>query len=185
MTQKENSISGDTVEYAQNTSANRICGYEYTNYKIITHNIPLISMYILGTGIIYFLDLLFALGFIIYLIISNVLFMVLICTYCPHYGSRTSLCGYGLVAKQLAARKSVREFSKAFKHYIAVLFPNWFAPLLIGIYLLWTSFSWIMLIMLIVFILLAFIGVLYISKSKSCNTCRLRNNCPWMSICSW
>jgi hypothetical protein len=185
MVQKENSIGGNTKEHAQNTNANRICRDEYTNSQIIIHNIPLISMYILGTIIIYFFNLFFAMAFIIYLIISNVLFMVLICTYCPHYGSRTSLCGYGLVSKRLASRKRVREFSKAFKRYIAVLFPNWFAPLFVGIYLLWISFEWIMLILLIAFILIAFIGVLYVSKSESCNTCRLKNNCPWMSICSW
>lgn len=185
MVQKENFNGGNTQEHAQNTNANHTCRDEYTNSQILTHNIPLISMYILGTGIIYFFNLFFALGFIIYLIISNVLFIVLICTYCPHYGSRTSLCGYGLVAKRLAARKRVREFSKAFKRYIVVLFPNWFAPLLVGVYLLLTSFNWIILILLIVFILVAFIGVIYVSKSKSCNTCRLKNNCPWMSICSW
>ena len=110
--------------------------------------------------------------------------MVFICAYCPHYGTRTSNCGYGLVTKRLVKRKSARRFKTAFKRSIIVLFPNWFAPLIIGIYILWLSFNFVFLILLIIFILIAFIGVLYVSKSKSCNTCKLRKNCPWMSLCS-
>ena len=110
--------------------------------------------------------------------------MRLICAYCPHYGTRTSLCGYGLVAKSVSKRKSVKGFRRSFQKYIAVIFPNWFLPLIIGIYLVYLTQNWIILIILIAFILIGFIGVPYVSKSESCDSCRLRDDCPWMSLCS-
>jgi len=160
------------------------CPRQYTLSQILIHNIPLFSMYVLGTVLIAIFNILIAVIFIIYLIVSNYLFLSLICAYCPHYGTRTSLCGYALVAKHVTTRKSARGFKSNFRKYIGVIFPNWFFPLIIGIFLIYISFNWIILILLIVFIIIAFIGVPYLSKSKSCTTCKLRNNCPWMCLYS-
>ena len=162
----------------------KTCRTEYTNTQILIHNGPLLTMYVLGVIIISLYSLFWGIAFIFYIILSNILFMALICRYCPHYGTRTSICGYGLVTKKLVKRKSPREFNKAFKRFIVVLFPDWFAPLLVGIYLMIQDFDWLLLILVVVFTLIAFGGVLYISKSKSCNTCKLKKNCPWMSLCS-
>ncbi len=164
--------------------SNLACREGYSNGQILVHNIPLLTMYILGTIIILILNLFLAIIFILYLILNNYLFMVLICAYCPHYGTRSSLCGYGLLTKSLTTRKSPREFKRNIKRFIVVIFPNWFAPLITGIYLLWISFDWVVLVLYIIFIIVGFVGVPYISKSKACDTCKLRKNCPWMSLCS-
>lgn len=161
----------------------KTCQTGFTSTQILTHNIPLLCMYIVGTIIVGFLCIYCAIAFIIYIIISNIVFMVTICAYCPHYGTRSSLCGYGLLTKNFTTRKRPREFKRQFKKYIAVLFPIWFVPLLIGIYLLIFSFDWIVLIILIFYIILAFGVVLYVSRSKSCKTCKHRDQCPWNSIC--
>jgi hypothetical protein len=42
-----------------------------------------------------------------------------------------------------------------------------------------------MLILFIAFILIAFVGVLYVSKSDSCDTCKLKDDCPWMKLCNF
>jgi hypothetical protein len=109
--------------------------------------------------------------------------MLKICAYCPHYGSRSSLCGYGLLTKFITSKKRPKEFKKQFKRYIAVLFIDWFLPVIIGIIILLQSFSWFVLILLIIFIIDAFGIVLYVSKSSSCDTCKLKGQCPWSSIC--
>jgi hypothetical protein len=183
MTKKDNNISQEPSEQNMKPNTNT-CKPEYTDTQILIHNIPLLSMYVLGVVIVSIFSLFWGILFIVYIIISNILFMIWICKYCPHYGTRTSVCGYGLVTKKLTKRKSPREFNKAFKRYIAVLFPDWFAPLFVGIYLLTIEFDWILLILVVAFTLIAFVGVLYVSKSDSCDTCKLRKNCPWMKICS-
>ena len=162
----------------------KTCVSHYSNTQILIHNIPLFSMYILGILITLFFNLYLAIGFIIYIIISSFLFASLICSYCPHYGKRTSLCGYGLLAKKISKKKSRKGFKKAFKKYIGLLFPDWFLPVIIGAYLLWQDFNLIILGLFIAFMLVAFVGVLYVSKSDSCDTCKLKDDCPWMSICS-
>jgi hypothetical protein len=176
----DSSKSSYSTTHTKNTQT---CIGHYNNTQILIHNIPLFSMYTLGVIITVFYNIYFAIGFLIYIVISSLLFAYLICSYCPHYGSRTSLCGYGLLAKRLTKRKSMKGFKTAFKKYIVVLFPDWFAPVIIGAYILWLDFTWIVLILFIAFILVAFVGVLYVSKSDSCNTCKLRDDCPWMSLC--
>ncbi len=184
MVQKEDNSNTHQQSRSRKSGQPTTCRKQYTNTQILIHNIPLFSMYVLGIIIIGFFNIILAVGFIIYLVISNCLFMYLICAYCPHYGTRSSLCGYGLVTKKITVRKSVRGFNNSFKKYIGVIFPNWFLPLIIGIYLLYISLNWVILILIIIFIIVAFIGVPLISKSKSCDTCKLKNNCPWMSLCS-
>jgi hypothetical protein len=141
-------------------------------------------MFVVGVIITTLFNLYFAIGFTIYIVVSNLIFISTICAYCPHYGSRNSLCGYGLVSKRITQRKSPKGFNRAFKRNIAVLFPDWFLPVVVGGYMLWDSFDMVILVLLIVFILIAFVGVLYVSKSKSCDSCKLKKNCPWMSLCS-
>ena len=165
-------------------SDSKTCREQYSNAQMMVHNIPLLSMYVLGTILIWFFNFYLTILFIIYLVISNYLFMILICGFCPHYGTRSSICGYGLLAKKVTKRKSVREFRSSFLKNIAVIFPNWFLPFFIGIYLLYIDFSILILVLLIVFAVVGFAVVPYISKSKSCNSCKLRKTCPWMSLCS-
>lgn len=158
----------------------RVSGY--TNAQILKHNIPLFIMYTLGVILVAFFNIFFAIIFLIYIPISNVIFMAYICAYCPHYGARSSLCGYGLATKYVTKRKNPREFKTKFKQFIAVLFPEWFVPVIVGIYLLYISFDWLVLVLLIIFIVIAFIIIPFDSRSKSCETCKHRDQCPWMSI---
>jgi hypothetical protein len=156
----------------------------YTNAQMLVHNMPLLTMFVLGVILTVFFSIYLAIFFIIYLIISNYLYMALICGYCHHYGTRTSLCGYGLLAKRITKRKSYKEFGSNFKKYIAVMFPNWFLPFIVGIYVLYLSFDWIILIILIIFSVIGFAVVPYFSKTESCETCKIRDSCPWMSLYS-
>jgi hypothetical protein len=159
------------------------CKKEYSNTQILIHNIPLLSMFTLGALISGYVNLYLGIGYIIATIIGNYLFIILICAYCPHYGSKTALCGYGLITKYLAEHRRPSEFKSQFKKYIAVLFPPWFVPLIAGIIYLIYSFDWVVLILLIIFIILAFGVVLYVSFTQSCKTCKLKNSCPWRAIC--
>jgi hypothetical protein len=167
----------------QHTKSSEQCDEGYSTGQILLHNIPLFSMYVIGSILVAYLNIYFAIIFIIYLPISNYFFMVYICAYCPHYGKRSSLCGYGLVTKYFSEKKRPREFKSHFKRYIAVLFPDWFVPLIAAIIVLVYSFDWLVLILLIIFIIVGFIIVPFGSKSTSCKTCKLRDQCPWMSIC--
>ena len=91
---------------SQSAKTNNECEDGYTTGQILQHNIPLFSMYVIGSILVAYLNIYFAIIFIIYLPISNYIFMVYICAYCPHYGKRSSLCGYGLVTKYLRKKET-------------------------------------------------------------------------------
>lgn len=162
---------------------NKTCREGYSTGQIFSHNIPLMIMYILGVFIVSIYNIVFSVIFIVYIILSLYIFMVTICAYCPHYGTKSSLCGYGLVTKSLTSRKKASQFKSQFRRNIAVLFPVWFVPLIFGLIIIINEFTWFMVILLIVYIIIAFGVVLYVSRSKSCKTCKLKKNCPWNSLC--
>lgn len=154
----------------------------YSNSQILRHNIPLFIMFAVGIIIVGIFNIIGSILFAVYLPIGNYLFMTKICAFCPHYGNRSSLCGYGLITKHFTRRKNLHEFKSSFRRYVGVLFPFWFVPLIIGIYLLYVSFDWVVLILFIIFIVVAFVIVPFGSRSTSCKTCKHRDQCPWMSL---
>jgi len=166
----------------KNTKKSNAISNDYSMGQILVHNIPLFIMYVLGTILVAFLNIFVAFGYIIYIFIGLSLFMVNICVYCPHYGKQSSLCGYGIIVKRLAKRKNPREFQSNFKRFIAVLFPIWFIPLIVGIYLLIINFNWLVLGIFIIFIIIGFIIVPFYSRSKACKECKHRDQCPWMNL---
>ncbi len=177
---KEKNLTKNSVKSQKSTNP---CKTGFSTTQILVHNIPLFSMYVIGTFIIGIYCLYCSIGFIFYIIFSNIVFMITICAYCPHYGSNTSLCGYGLITKYFTTRKRPKEFKAQFKKFIIVLFPVWFVPLIVGLILIYNSFTLLNSVLLIIYIIVAFGIVLIVSRSESCKTCKHREQCPWNKIC--
>jgi hypothetical protein len=138
--------------------------------RVTLHNLPEYIMYVLGAIIVSYLGIIILIAFVVYIILSNLWFMRFVCTYCPHYDRVKCPSGYAIVASKLFM----------FKRHMAVVFPAWFVPVIVGIYILIGEFTLQMLILLIAFILIAFVVLPIFSRRYGCDYCDLRDKCPWM-----
>ncbi len=148
--------------------------------RVTLHNLPEYIMYILGAIIVSYLGIIILIAFIVYIILSTLWFMRFICTYCPHFDRVKCPSGYAIVAGKLFKKRNMKKFAIMFKRHMGVVFPAWFVPVIIGIYILIDEFTVQMLILLIAFILIAFVILPIFSRRYGCDYCDLRDRCPWM-----
>ena len=160
------------------------CGRIVSVRLILLDNIPTAVLFLLGaalTGMVWW-----PLGILmlLYNVSSIVMFWGLICTYCPHFGSRACPCGYGTIAPRFFTRKEGSDFRKVFRKNIAIMYPCWFLPFIAGIYLLCTEFSAFVLTILIAFSIIGFVLIPLISRFVGCKGCEIKDQCPWMKPAS-
>ncbi|UCG28564.1 MAG: hypothetical protein JSV24_04175, partial [Bacteroidales bacterium] len=122
-----------------------------------------------------------AILFAAYAFFSILWFWARICPYCHHSGTQACPCGYGIVSSKLFKREDTKSFRKVFRQNILIVFPNWFIPLGIAIFLLITDYSVQVLALTIVFSLLGFIIIPAISRFVGCKNCEIKEECPWMT----
>jgi hypothetical protein len=151
-------------------------------WLVLLDNIPTILLFILGFLIINQLSTLWAIIFAVYAFVSVVWFWARICPYCHHFGTYACPCGYGAISYKLFERKDSKAFQKVFKRNILIVFPNWFVPFGIAIYLLITDFTAHILILTIIFSVIGFVIIPLISKLVGCKNCEIKDDCPWMTI---
>lgn len=151
-------------------------------WLVLLDNIPTIFLFILGFLIINILSTPGAIIFIVYALISVIWFWARICPYCHHYGTHACPCGYGAISSKLFTRKDPVSFQKVFKRNILIVFPNWFVPFGLAVYLLVTDYSAKVLVLTITFSLIGFIIIPLISKLVGCKNCEIKDDCPWMTV---
>jgi hypothetical protein len=106
--------------------------------------------------------------------------IVFLCPYCLNYGRRSCPSGYGIISAKLREKGDAALFSRKFKQHIPVIVPLWLIPLVIGGVVAVKSFSWLLAILLGVFVLNSFVILPLLSKSHGCKHCPQRAACPWM-----
>lgn len=160
--------------------------HEYSNLQTFIDNLPYIMMVILG-AVIFITGLkMSVLGwtafvlFILYGIVGAFWIIVFVCPYCHYYDTRACPCGYGQIAGKLLPKKDGDLFMEKFKKHIFVLIPLWIIPILAGLLFLISSFSWLMLALIIVFAIDSFIILPLISRRYGCAHCPQKDTCPWM-----
>ncbi|MFC2103903.1 hypothetical protein ACFLS4_00955 [Bacteroidota bacterium] len=149
-------------------------------WLVLLDNIPTLTMYILGTIIISLISINYSFVFIFYSLISIIWFWARICPFCHYHGTLACPCGYGVISAKLFAKKEGKSFRTVFKSNIIVLFPSWFIPPIVGIYLLIKNYSIGLLILVSSFIVVGFILIPFISKKVGCKDCEIKEDCPWM-----
>lgn len=151
-------------------------------WLVLLDNVPTIFLFILGFLIINHLSTYAAIIFAVYASSSVVWFWARICPYCHHFGTHACPCGYGIISSKLFSRKDPSSFQRVFRRNILIVFPNWFVPFGIAIYLLITDYTLRVLILTIIFSLVGFIIIPLISKLVGCKNCEIKEDCPWMTI---
>jgi cobalamin synthase len=147
-----------------------------TGWDILRENAIQIIMYILGTAIMAMLWWPLGIIYLVYGIASNFLCMAWVCPYCGHYYPGTCKAGFHILSGRRFKAQPGRTFGSEFRRRSWVLYPGWFLPPLVALYLLITAFSWITLALLVVFCVVAFWWLPESSK-KHCEGCETED-CP-------
>lgn len=159
---------------------------EYSHVQQIVNNLPYTVMALLGAAI-FVIGLanpvwgwLCASVYVIYSVAGAFWIMIFVCPYCERHNTMSCPCGYGVIAAKLRQKKDVSRFKEKFKKHILVIVPLWFIPVFACVVFTVRSFSWLMVILLVVFALDAFAVLPLYSKRHSCTNCPQKDTCPWM-----
>lgn len=159
---------------------------EYLPAEELVNNVPYLAMIVLGMVIfVAILDgsswgLIAAAVYLIYGLMGAFWIMIFVCPYCKYWNTKSCPCGYGRIAAKFRKKKPIELFSEKFKKHIPVIVPLWFIPVLVGVPLVIRSFSWTLLVLLVVFALEAFVILPLVSSKHGCKRCPQKNLCPWM-----
>ena len=149
-------------------------------WLVLLDNIPTLVLFILGFLIINLVSLTGAIIFGAYALFSVVWFWARICPYCHHYGTYACPCGYGAISPIFFKKRDSRSFRKVFRRNLLVVFPNWFVPFGVAVYLLINHYNTYILVLTILFSVIGFVLIPVISKQVGCKNCEIKDDCPWM-----
>jgi hypothetical protein len=160
---------------------------QYSTGQAIINNIPYIAMTILGAAVFAVsIDRspwgLIAAAYLAYGAVGAFWIMVFVCPYCRYWNSSSCPCGYGLLAAKFRKKSTVECFDKRFRKHIPVIVPLWFLPLLAGLPQIIRSFSWPLLVLLVLFAVDAFAVLPLVSTKHGCKECPQKDSCPWITI---
>lgn len=146
------------------------------------HLLPLASVYLLGAWVLWPLGWYFSLGYGLFAIASNLVFISTICARCVNYDRESCESGYGPISARLVRKRDSSDFPFYFRRYIPLVAAGWVLPLAGGAVLLAGSLgntrSFVLnMLPLLVFAVVAF-AVLPRSSRDSCRRCAMRRNCP-------
>jgi hypothetical protein len=150
-------------------------------WLVLIDNIPTAVLFVLGAILAALVSWPLAILLTLYNLASIVMFWGRICPHCPHFGTRACPCGYGVIAEKYFGKKDASDFRRVFRTNIAIMFPAWFIPLGVGIYLLYTRYSRDILALFVAFAIVGFILIPAISRFVGCKGCTLKDQCPWMT----
>jgi hypothetical protein len=150
-------------------------------WLVLLDNIPTLILFILGAMLVYQLSVIGSMIFAFYSVFSVVWFWAKICPYCHHYNTLACPCGYGMISAKIYKKRENKSFKKVFKQNIGIVFPNWFVPFAVAIYLLLTRYTTEILILSVAFSITGFVIIPLISKLVGCKNCEIKEDCPWMT----
>lgn len=174
------------IDASPDDNAGDVTMRQYSSVQELINNIPYITMTLLGTMILIVafgnsvLALTAAGAYLIYGMAGAFWIMVFVCPYCKYWNTRSCPCGYGRIAAKFRNKSDVDCFNEKFKKHIPVIVPLWFIPILAGGPVLVGSFSWLLLVLLIIFALVAFVVLPLVSIQHGCKECPQKDTCPWM-----
>jgi hypothetical protein len=159
---------------------------EYAPAQELFHNIPYIGMTVLGAIVLGAAlsetswGVISATAFLLYGIMGTIWIMIFVCPYCRYWNTKSCPCGYGRIAAKFRKKKPIESFREKFKKHIPVIVPLWFIPILVGVPFVIRSFSWTLLVLLVVFALDSYVILPLVSTKYGCKGCPQKESCPWM-----
>jgi hypothetical protein len=150
-------------------------------WLVLVDNVPTAMLFVLGAVLAGLISWPLAVFLTLYNLASIIMFWSRICPHCQHFSTRACPCGYGVIAAKFFGRKEGSNFRGIFRKNIIIMFPCWFVPLGIGIWLLYARYSREILLLFAAFVIVGFILIPAISRFVGCRGCTLKDQCPWMT----
>jgi hypothetical protein len=147
-----------------------------SDWSILRENAIQLLMYLIGVVITALLWWPLGLLYAALAIGTNIFYMYWVCPYCGHYALGTCPAGFDLLSGQRFRARLGRTFGRQFRLGTLAVGTGWFLPPIAAAYLLLTSFSWLVLGLLVVFCVVAFWLLPELSK-KHCDGCETLD-CP-------
>ncbi|MHC4623472.1 MAG: hypothetical protein ACYS4W_06170 [Planctomycetota bacterium] len=163
---------------------------QYTGAEALINNLPYVAMTLLGSAIfvLAFAQSVWAwlagVAYLLYGAAGALWIMIFVCPYCHFWNSAACPCGYGKIAAGLREKRDGDRFREKFRTHIPVIVPLWIIPALVGVVAVVRSFSWLLLILVIVFAVDAFVILPLLSRKHGCVECPQKDDCPWMGSAS-
>jgi len=159
---------------------------EYSSFQELADNVPYLLMGLCGSALLLagfgptLSGWLAAGSYFAYCMAGAVWIMIFVCPYCQYHGTRSCPCGYGQISAKLAPKHEENRFAAQFRKHIPVIVPLWAIPLIAGIVFYMQHRSQVVLVLLIVFVLDAFVLLPLVSRLYGCGHCPQKTDCPWM-----
>lgn len=156
------------------------CYENYPWWIVLLSNLVSLSICFIGAYILYGIGLIFTVLYLLYCLFMEIRLLKNGCVNCYYYGK---VCGFGKgkLSALFFKRGDISHFSKrelSWKDMVPELMVSIF-PLIGGIILLIQDFSWIILFLMIVLIILSMAGNAFIRGNLTCNMCKQRElGCP-------
>ncbi len=157
------------------------CDRVVPGWVVFVDNAPTVGMFALGTILTWQVGGVFGAGYLAYCILAIIAFWGRICPWCHHFGTRACPCGYGVVAPLLFRARTGREFRQVFRVNVAIMFPSFFIPPIVGAVLLSSGTTRSIAAVLAAFCLIAFAVIPANSRLVGCKGCEIKELCPWMT----
>ena len=145
-------------------------------WPVVVETAALLVVYALGLVITWLVRPTLSLLYLAVILSSNLLFMARICPYCRHFEARSCHSGYHHVARFFPRREG-RSFARQFQRNVAVMYPVWALPPLVGLYGLIGGLDWKLLAAVLLFCLCGFV-VLPLASREICAGCANAEECP-------
>ncbi len=157
------------------------CCYEdYPLWIVLLSNLLSISIYIIGAYIISGLGLIYSVIYLFYCLFLEIRILKISCTNCYYYGKA---CGFGKgkISALFFKKGDTSKFNEREINWKDMI-PDmliFIIPLIAGILILIYNFSWFILLLIIILLILSFAGNAIIRGFLTCKMCKQRESgCP-------
>ena len=152
-----------------------ICYENFPLWIVLLSNLLSITIYLVGLYIILKFGILFATLFVVYIFLIEFRLLTKSCRYCYYYGKMCAF-GRGKCCALLFKKGNPEKFVKTEITMKDILpdFLIFIFPLIGGIILLLSNFSWLIVVLLAILVILGFIGNAIVRGSFACRYCKQR-----------
>jgi hypothetical protein len=156
-------------------------GYEnYPARIVVMSNLVSLLIYGIGAYILYRFSLIWAIIYVIFIILLEFRLLGRHCVECYYYG-KTCAFGKGYLSSLLFPRGQPEQFNQK-KMKLTDILPDFLVfivPVLVGVLLLVQEFSWIVLSLIIALVFLGFFGNALVRGQLACRHCKQKEiGCP-------
>lgn len=152
----------------------------YPYWIVIISNLAPIIIYLIGAYFIYQVGIVWLLLYLLYVLVLEIRLLKKSCVNCYYYGKFCAF-GKGKISSLFFKKGDPQKFTSnkiTWKNILSDLLVS-VIPLVIGIVLLILDFSWLILSLIVLLIILASAGSGFIRSSLACKFCKQRElGCP-------